>query len=230
MHFCEQHTSYSFDPLIVIVGVYLGLYSLSLLWPLLLGPLRLCALTGNMAEALAIVALYPLATLGMSVCGTNIHRCTTARWSAGNCSLQEVLGILIRALTLQLQGLELGQEVVNSLAGALTKMQELGPCPLLIIYWEKEGLDLCLQCGPGWPCVCCHTLIKVNLCKVACMRALQAQVNSHHLLLVRGSVMGGCDADLDLGPPLVELLGRPIIGLRGCNNFLSRNSTCCSGP
>ena len=151
---------------------------------------------GNMAKALAIVTLYPLATLGMSVCGTNIHRCTAAQWSAGRrsivigtkvpdrrccvyyeellgpsngpyrlpysqpCgpvkplhvdlfqdltrdhSLQEVLGILIRALALQLQGLELGQEVVNSLAGALTKMQELGPCPLLIISWEKEGLDL----------------------------------------------------------------------------------------
>ena len=38
---------------------------------------------GDMAEALAIVALYPLATLGTSICGTNIHRCTTARWSAG---------------------------------------------------------------------------------------------------------------------------------------------------
>ena len=32
-------------------------------------------------------------------------------------SLQKVLGVLIRALTLQLQGLKLGQEVVNSLAG-----------------------------------------------------------------------------------------------------------------
>ena len=48
-------------------------------------------------------------------------------------SLQEVLGILIGALALQLQGLELGQEVDNSLAGPLTKMQELGPCPLLEI-------------------------------------------------------------------------------------------------
>ena len=27
-----------------------------------------------MAEALAIVTLYPLATLGTSVCGTNVHR------------------------------------------------------------------------------------------------------------------------------------------------------------
>ena len=40
-HFCEQHTSYSFDPFVVVVGVYLGLYSPSLLWPLLPGPLRL---------------------------------------------------------------------------------------------------------------------------------------------------------------------------------------------
>ena len=59
-------------------------------------------------------------------------------------SLQEVLGIFIRTLTLQLQGLELGQEVVNLLAGTLMKTQELGPCPLLVIPWEKEGLDLCL--------------------------------------------------------------------------------------
>ena len=59
-------------------------------------------------------------------------------------SLQEVLGILVGALTLQLQGLELGQEVDNSLVGPLTKTQELGPCPLLVISWEKEGLDLCL--------------------------------------------------------------------------------------
>ena len=57
-------------------------------------------------------------------------------------SLQEVLGILVGALALQLQGLELGQEVVNSLAGPLTKTQELGPCSLLVISWEKEGLDL----------------------------------------------------------------------------------------
>ena len=36
---------------------------------------------GNIAKALAIVALYPLAMLGTSVCSTNIHRCTTAQWS-----------------------------------------------------------------------------------------------------------------------------------------------------
>ena len=83
MHFCEQHTLYSFDPLIVIVRVYLGLYNPSLLWRLLPGPSRLSALAGNMAEALAVVTLYPPATWGTSVCGTNIHRCTAAQWSAG---------------------------------------------------------------------------------------------------------------------------------------------------
>ena len=82
-HFYKRHTSYSFDPFIVIIRVYLGLYSLSLLWPWLLGPSRLWALAGDMAEALAIVALNPLAMLGTSGCSTNVHRCTAARWSAG---------------------------------------------------------------------------------------------------------------------------------------------------
>ena len=27
----------------------------------------------------------------------------------------------------------------------------------------------------------------------------------------------------------MKLLWRPIIGLRGCNNFLCRKGTCCSG-
>ena len=40
--------------------------------------------------------------------------------------------------------------------------------------------------------------------------------------------MGGRDPDFDLGPPFMELLGRPVIGLRGHDNFLSRNGTCCS--
>ena len=38
--------------------------------------------------------------------------------------------------------------------------------------------------------------------------------------------MGGCDPNLDLGPPLMKLLWRPIIGLRGCDNLLSRNGAC----
>ena len=41
--------------------------------------------------------------------------------------------------------------------------------------------------------------------------------------------MGGSNPDLDLGPPFVKLLGRPIIGLRGCNNFLCRKGTCGAG-
>ena len=39
--------------------------------------------------------------------------------------------------------------------------------------------------------------------------------------------MGGRNPNLNLGPPLVKLLGRPIIGLRGHVNFLCRNSACC---
>ena len=39
--------------------------------------------------------------------------------------------------------------------------------------------------------------------------------------------MGGRDPDFDLRPPLVKPLWRPVIGLRGRDNLLSRNSTCC---
>ena len=55
------------------------------------------------------------------------------------------------------------------------------------------------------------------------------QVNSCHLLLVGGSGVGGGNPNLNLGPPLMKLPGRPIIGLRGHDNFLCRNGTCCSG-
>ena len=41
--------------------------------------------------------------------------------------------------------------------------------------------------------------------------------------------MGGCDPDLDLRPLLMKLLRGAVVRLRGCNNFLSRNSACCSG-
>ena len=227
MHFCEQHTLYSFDPFVVIIGVYLGLYSPSLLWPLLPGPLRLQALAGNMAKALAIVALYPLATLGTSVCSTNIHRCTAAQWSARrgsvivgtkvlgwschinqeellsppycvhcsyhlfprfsqqaphvyllqdfllDCPFEQVLSVLIWAGRLHLQGLELGQEIIYPLAGALSKMQELGPCPFLVVPWEEEILDLCLEICPRGPSVGCHALIEANLCIMACTRPFQ---------------------------------------------------------
>ena len=38
--------------------------------------------------------------------------------------------------------------------------------------------------------------------------------------------MGCGDPNLNLGPPLVKLLGRPIVGLRGRDNFLRRKGTC----
>ena len=38
--------------------------------------------------------------------------------------------------------------------------------------------------------------------------------------------MGGGDLNLNLGPPLVKLLGRPIVGLRAHDNFLCRKGTC----
>ena len=41
--------------------------------------------------------------------------------------------------------------------------------------------------------------------------------------------MGGGNPDFDLGPPFVELLGRPVIGLRGRDNFLCRKGTCGAG-
>ena len=41
--------------------------------------------------------------------------------------------------------------------------------------------------------------------------------------------MGGSDPDFDLGPPLVKFLWGAVIRLRGCDNFLSRNGTCCGG-
>ena len=38
--------------------------------------------------------------------------------------------------------------------------------------------------------------------------------------------MGGGDPHLNFGPPLMKFLGRPIIGLRGRDNFLCRKGTC----
>ena len=52
------------------------------------------------------------------------------------------------------------------------------------------------------------------------------QVNSRRLLFVGGGGMGSGDPNLNLGPPLVKLLGRPIVGLRGRDNFLCRKGTC----
>ena len=41
--------------------------------------------------------------------------------------------------------------------------------------------------------------------------------------------MGGGNPDFDLGSPFVELLGRPVIGLRGRDNLLCRKGTCGAG-
>ena len=41
--------------------------------------------------------------------------------------------------------------------------------------------------------------------------------------------MGGRNPNLNLGPPFMKLLWRPIVGLRGCVNFLCRKGTCCGG-
>ena len=137
-------------------------------------------------------------------------------------TFQEVLHVLIRTLTLEFQGLKLGQEVIYMLAGSLKKMQELGPCPLPVVPGQEEPLNLHLECHPGWPHVIHHALIKANLCKMACTRPLQMQVNSHCFLLIGGGGMGSVDPDFDLGPPLMEFLQRPIIDLRGHDNFLQR--------
>ena len=64
------------------------------------------------------------------------------------------------------------------------------------------------------------------MCEAACTRALQARVNSCHLLFIGGSGMGGGNPNFNFGPPLVKLLGRPIVGLRGRDNFLCRKGTC----
>ena len=107
-------------------------------------------------------------------------------------------------------------------------MQELGPCPLSVVPWQEEPLDLHLKSCPGQPHVVCHALVKVDMSEATCARALQVRVNSHCLLLISGGGMGYVDPNLDLGPPLVELLWRPIIGLRGCDNFLWRKGTSSS--
>ena len=240
---------------------------------------------GNMAKALEIVALYPLATLGMSVCSTTVHRCTAAQWSAGRRSIivgtevlgwgccvnqeellsssycvhcsyhllphfswqaphvhllqdlaldhpfKQVLGILVRAGGLHLQGLELGQEVIYPLAGALSKIQELGPCPLLVVPWEEEILDLHLEICPCGPSIGHHALIEANLCIMACTRSFQMQEYRCCLFLVGGSGMGGCDPDLGLRPPLMKLLWRPIVKFGSQDNFLrmSGPSSCLHG-
>ena len=53
------------------------------------------------------------------------------------------------------------------------KMQELGPCPLLVVSGQEETLDLGLEFCPCGSSVGRHALIEANLCIMACMRPLQ---------------------------------------------------------
>ena len=115
-----------------------------------------------------------------------------------DCPFEQVLGILIWAGRLHLQGLELGQEIVYPLAGALSKMQELGPCPLMVVPREEEILDLRLEICPCGPSVGHHALIKANLCITACMRPFQTREYCRCLFSVSGCGVGGRDPDLGL--------------------------------
>ena len=85
-------------------------------------------------------------------------------------------------------------------------MQELGPCPFLVVPWEEEILDLHLEICPCGPSVGHHALIEVNLCIMACMRPFQMQEYRHCLFLVSGGGMGGHNPDLGLQPSFVKLL------------------------
>ena len=74
-------------------------------------------------------------------------------------SLQEVLGILVGALTLQLQGLELGQEVINSLAGALMKMQGWDLAHSLLFPGRKKAsISACSAAQVGHAPAAMHSL------------------------------------------------------------------------
>ena len=75
---------------------------------------------GNMAKALTVVTLYPLAMLGTSVCGTNLHRCTATQWSVGRGSIMigtEVLG----------QGCHINQEELLSSSNSSYSLHHVYP-------------------------------------------------------------------------------------------------------
>ena len=122
----------------------------------------------------------------------------------------------------------MGYEVVDPLAGTLTKMQELGPCPLLVISGQEEALDLGLEFCPRRPSVGCHALIEANLCVTAHTRPFQAREYRCCLFSVGGSGVGDRDPDLGLRPPFMKLLWRPVVKFRHWDNFLrtSGPSSC----
>ena len=74
-----------------------------------------------MAEALAIVALNPLAMLGTSVCGTNVHRHTAARWSAGRS--QVIVGTKVPG-----QSCRINQEELLSPSNSSHSLRQAYPC------------------------------------------------------------------------------------------------------
>ena len=125
----------------------------------------------------------------------------------------------------------MGYEVVDPLVGTLTKSQELGPCPLLVISGQEEALDLGLEFCPRGPSIGCYTLIEANLCVTAHTRPFQAREYRCCLFSVGGGGMGGRDPDLGLQPPFMKLLWQPVVKFGCQDNFLrtsSPSSCLCS--
>ena len=102
----------------------------------------------------------------------------------------------------------------------MLKTQELGPCPLLVVSWEEEVLDLHLEIRPRGPGAIRHALIKVNLCITAHTRPFQTRENCCYLFSIGGSGVGGGNPDLGLRPPFVELLWQPVVKFGRWDNFL----------
>ena len=106
-------------------------------------------------------------------------------------SFEQVPGVLIRAATLYLEGLELGQELINSLVWTLSQPKQLGTCPLPIVSREEEPLYLRSQvfpCGPScreivpcWGCCKCvgrhHTVAQADLSPAPSFWASEPRVN-----------------------------------------------------
>ena len=86
---------------------------------------------GNMAKALAIVALDPLATLGTSVCGTNVHRCTAAQWSGGRSHI--IVGIEVPGWSFRIN-----QEELLGPSHCVHCTYHLFPC----FSWQAPYIDL----------------------------------------------------------------------------------------
>ena len=110
-------------------------------------------------------------------------------------------------------------------------MQELGPCPLLVIPQEEEVLDLHLEICPCGPSIGCHAFIEANLCITACTRPFQMREYHHCLLSIGGSGMGGHNPDLGLQPPFMKPLWQPVVKFGRRDNFLrmsSPSSCLCS--